>query len=150
MTTKEKAKPEYVTSYLTMLRDCARHNMNLACVDGTKDWHYAGMGDFLLQHGVWMPPPEKLAKWQGKLKRCFHNSHVAAKRYGWKYCEGIAFGIIPVHHAWCQSPDGAVQEVTWRDPGDLYFGIAFDKIPEQPCVFDNWEAGDYEILQETV
>lgn len=133
MKSQEMSKEELI-KYLEMLRDCCRGNLERTAK--AERWHYAGMGDFLLQHGQWFETPTQLPHWQGMLKACFHNAKIAAKRYKWKYVEGMANYIIPVHHAWCIDDMGNVQEVTWRSPGNLYFGVVLGKPPKEP-LFDN-------------
>ncbi len=62
----------------------------------------------------------------GQMKQCFYNAATAALHDGYRYIEGYAAGIIPVHHAWCADKDNNVIEVTWKKTGDLYFGVEFD------------------------
>jgi hypothetical protein len=128
-----KMTKEEMITYLTFLRDVCGKNLK-----ASKIYHYAGMGDYLLQHGVWFDPPATIAKWTGTPKACFANSRFAAKRFRWRYVEGEANYIIPVHHAWCVDENDQVQEVTWREPGNLYFGVVFTPTPKD-CVFNNYE-----------
>jgi hypothetical protein len=130
-----------MTKYLETLRE-----LKLSCYPRIKhEFYYFGLEDFLLREATWFEPPTKLPRWQGAMKQCFHNARIAAKRYRWKYVEGMANSIIPVHHAWCVDDAGQVQEVTWEKLGDCYVGVVFDKIPKE-CVFDNW--GNYDIYKE--
>ena len=92
--------------YLSMMRDVCESNL-----DGTERryWHYAGTADFLLRHASWFAAPRKSCQWLGLPKACFANARAAALAFGWKYVEGEANAIIPVHHAWCVDERGKVQ-----------------------------------------
>lgn len=87
---------------------------------------YLGMEDFLLQHGQWYTIPvltlEKVRR--GRMKECFNNSLNLALREGFRYVEGVATGVIPVHHAWNSRGDGLVIDSTWTE-GTAYFGVEF-------------------------
>lgn len=40
------------------------------------------------------------------------------------YCEGYAFGVFPVHHAWCVTRRGTVIDPTWNDSiQHQYYGV---------------------------
>jgi hypothetical protein len=142
MEAQESSKKE-VLEYLEMLKSCCQHNLTV--VAHKERWHYAGMGDFLLQHAQWFEPPKAMPVWRGPIKQCFHNARMASKRYGWQYVEGIANFIIPVHHAWCVDKQGNVKEVTWEKAGNLYFGVVFTKTPKD-VVFDNMY--DFSMFKE--
>lgn len=65
---------------------------------------------------------------RGKPRHCFENAlNLAWGTTGYRYVEGIAHKVIPVHHAWCVDAAGNVIDPTWERPEDsLYCGIAFD------------------------
>ena len=85
---------------------------------------------------------------EGKMGQCFKNASTLAIERGWQYCEGFAFGIIPVLHAWCLF-DGKVVDPTWQDPDSKYFGVTISqevmhKIHLQRGkygVLDSWDIG---------
>lgn len=82
---------------------------------------------FVLQHGEEHQPHTTKCLHRGKMKECFMNAYRLVDRSNgalW-YCEGFAWSIIPVLHAWAVDKDGNVFEPTWRDIGISYFGIAF-------------------------
>jgi hypothetical protein len=80
-----------------------------------------------LKHGKEFPSPavarpKHLKK--GRDKECFKNAyHVCVENAGFKYVEGFATSIIPVHHAWVLDKDDNVVETTWQEAGEEYFGI---------------------------
>lgn len=66
---------------------------------------------------------------QGTPKQCFHNSiELVQTCPELTYCEGYAtssaVGFLPIHHAWCLTPDGAVFDIT-ATCLDEYFGVPF-------------------------
>ena len=64
----------------------------------------------------------------GEPHQCFQNAlDLAAAHPELTYCEGRAFGSIPVpvEHAWCVTQDGSVIDTTWPDGPAEYFGAAF-------------------------
>jgi len=83
------------------------------------------------------PLPKKYA--YGEMKQCFANSYnLAINHDDLTYCEGIAIGIIPVHHAWVINAKDRVIDVTWRtrendgaykhNPGEMaYLGLKFTR-----------------------
>lgn len=96
--------------------------------------HYHGMEDLLLQHGRDWDLAEFPEKWKSQdywPKQCFSNAFLLAKRSKGEllYVEGMATGVIPVHHAWCATKDGKVIDPTWGmfrtiGLGSAYFGVA--------------------------
>jgi hypothetical protein len=60
---------------------------------------------------------------------CHENAAVFSRTPGMIYVEGFALVAVPAlfafAHAWCIDADGCVFEVTWREPGLAYFGVAF-------------------------
>lgn len=124
------------------------------------DWCYNSMEDFLLRHGrFWTPRPLPSHIPQMTPKMCFENSFkLASRRKSLRYVEGIAVGVIPMHHAWCADEDGNVIDPTWASTqtelGDAYFGVAFDintvrNIRHREClaVLNNWKTG-YKIFTQ--
>lgn len=120
---------DWLDDHLAMMRNLQRRCNNHG------DFTYAGMEDLLIQHGMrWKPQPLP-EKWIGKVvcypKACFDNSYRLAARSKGRllYVEGVAVGIIPVHHAWCADSEGNVIDPTWgtfRDigVGTIYHGVA--------------------------
>jgi hypothetical protein len=66
--------------------------------------------------------------WRRSVKKaCFRNAAMYALEHpGMLYVEGYATCYIPVHHAWCVSKQGTVQELTWDKKGAAYFGVSFN------------------------
>lgn len=144
-TTSEIA--EGVIDYLKMMADLKR-SIHPTLPDG---WVYLGLEEFLLQHGrFWTPRqlPSHLPHMTPKM--CFENAYkLATRRRELRYVEGIAIGIIPIHHAWCVDADDNVIDPTWAststDVGSAYFGTPFDLVTvkrirsrECLCVLGNW------------
>jgi hypothetical protein len=93
-------------------------------------YHYAGVSDFLLQHGVWYPPvpfPPGIRK--GRKRCCFRNAAVLAieQHPSFKYVEGYALypKMSPVLHAWNVDSDGNLFDRTWKNGGTAYLGVVF-------------------------
>lgn len=88
------------------------------------------MESIVLKHGIAYPAPiiarPKGIK-KGKDRQCFTNAyHICIENKGFKYIEGFALSIIPVHHAWVLDEDGNVIETTWKEAGEEYYGIELD------------------------
>lgn len=74
---------------------------------------------------------------RGRVKLCFQNSFNLAMSFAdLTYTEGIAYsGFIPVHHAWCVTPQGEVVDPTWREEQFTqlaheqweYLGVPFER-----------------------
>lgn len=108
------------------------------------DFVYAGPADFMIRHAqFWTPRPLPRAVKPMTPKHCFDNAlRLSRRRRGFRYVEGYALGVIPVHHAWCVDPEGYVIDPTWasitpdmvdgNDIGTSYFGVVFDpdEVPE--------------------
>ncbi len=131
--------------YLTKIRD-----MNAF----SQDFHYRGVGDFLLQHGrFFLPQPLARPELRGRIKQCFANATMASingSRPGRRlhYIEGYATLIIPTHHAWCADDDGNAYEVTWPEVGSAYLGIAFPpRVIHRGPALDDWKGG-YELYRK--
>lgn len=82
----------------------------------------------LLEHGVRFEPPVR-PRPKGVAKMidnyCFDNAYRLAERKGWRYVEGFASSVFPMHHAWCLTPDGTVVDPTWSHVAAEYVGIEF-------------------------
>jgi hypothetical protein len=90
---------------------------------------YLGPHDFVLQRGQNFtparPPPEA---GQGEPRQCYENSLMLMAMHPsrYVYCEGFAWGIIPVAHAWCLDRlSGLVVDITWEQVGFQYYGVPF-------------------------
>jgi len=113
-----------ITEWLTMLSQRVRGN---GLPEG---YHYAGIGDFLMQHGVWYEPKTLPARfWRGVPRQCFYNAALVSRRRGYKYVEGYAVADIgvplAVHHAWNLDRNGNLIDCTWQKTGLAYFGVEF-------------------------
>jgi hypothetical protein len=150
---------EEITTWLTALRECAGRNHS--------GLHYAGIGDFLLQHGVWYnPSPYADAVYpQGAPKMCFGNSIILAATRGLRYVEGYASAPVglSVHHAWNMDANGLLVDSTWMNTGLAYFGVEFsveraddatwngdgcvlnDHLRKHPLFRKPWKGEDYGI-----
>jgi hypothetical protein len=135
-----------ITGWLTMIRECC-HSNGLP-----KEFTYAGIGDFLLQHGVWYQPrplPKHIRR--GLPRCCFGNALLLARSRRYRYVEGYAvpdIGVcLPMHHAWNLDRRGNLIDSTWDKPGLTYLGIEFpldvaeDALRHNDCtVLDNPKA----------
>jgi hypothetical protein len=112
-------------------------------------YHYAGISDFVLQHGGWyVPVPFPAGIRKARARQCFLNSAITAvEQDGYKYVEGYAlpYGQTPVHHAWNLDPDGNLFDRTWKNGGAAYLGVVFSTklvcgFPDRlPCVLSRPE-----------
>jgi hypothetical protein len=121
----ENNAQQSIVDWLTLLREVAQNN-------GTPTgYHYAGVGDFLLQHGVWYEPrPLPRHVCMGIRRACFGNALALCRWRGYAYVEGYAIPQIeglhfPTHHAWNLDRDGNLIDSTWEKVGRAYFGVAF-------------------------
>ena len=109
-------------------------------------FHYMSCADFLLQEGKWYDPvpfPKHVP--QGAAKMCFGNAiMLAGLRPGWKYVEGYANAVIPVHHAWNVDHHGQLVDSTWLNIGTAYFGVEFSVERADEATWD----GDASILDD--
>lgn len=93
------------------------------------DLPYNCMEDFVLQEGrefIAAKRPKGVRKQRDKL--CYQNSlHLMLSNLELIYVEGYAIHLgIPVHHAWCVTPDGVVVDPTWKHPEKgVYIGVPF-------------------------
>jgi hypothetical protein len=120
----DMAPDSAITQWLTMLRDTCRGHGPF------NGYTYAGIGDFLLQHGVWYEPRSLPARVRrGLPRRCFHNALRLAKTRGYRYIEGYAVAdigvLFPAYHAWNLDRDGKLVDNTWDEVGLAYFGVEF-------------------------
>jgi hypothetical protein len=114
-----------IVDWLTRLRDICQRN------GGVQDYHYFGVGDFLMQHGVWHEPrplPPNIRP--SAPRQCFSNSFIYGKRHGLRYVEGYAVPdlgacMLPVHHGWNLDRDGHLIDSTWDKQGLAYLGVEF-------------------------
>ncbi|WP_331759145.1 hypothetical protein [Streptomyces anulatus] len=98
----------------------------------TGRWVYPTEYHFLLARGRRFTPAPPPADVEGmKPKLCYSNAAQYVRQHqhtGLLYAEGYALpaqGVVPVGHAWCVRPDGAVIDPTWTDaPGGVYIGVA--------------------------
>lgn len=115
------------------------------------DVPYRSLTDAILRHARAWPVVSEAAWPRGEKQQCFSNSQrLAIAHPELTYVEGYALNVIPVHHAWCVDPDGAVIDVTWeRRDSNRYFGVPIRtryirKISLQTgwwtALFDNWRS----------
>ncbi len=86
----------------------------------------------------------------GEMKMCYKNAFFLMIESGdLFYCEGFASfsGLpLPVLHAWCVDKEGRVYDPTWKDGGDEYYGVAFNRkfaysriLKNGPGIIDDWK-----------
>lgn len=139
-----------VVDYLKAMRDLRKHQFRNVPAP------YLGVEDFLLQHGrTWTrPKTPPLQVVRGLPKNCYNNAMLLALSHRTlTYVEGYArSGVLPVHHAWCVTPEGLVVDNTWNFDRDEeeYFGVAFttealkaivDTRLYNPTFLDNYDDG---------
>ena len=93
-----------------------------------KGFHYRGIEDFVLQHGVWYRPNGLRPPTKGAPKACFGNALFTGALHGLKYIEG--FSLAPklpfaIHHAWNLDVNGNLADTTWLNSGLAYLGVEF-------------------------
>lgn len=63
---------------------------------------------------------------------CYDNAlETCDASFGLAYVEGIAIPHahdVPIHHAWCATPEGLVVDATWHPVGQVYLGIEFSDL----------------------
>jgi hypothetical protein len=122
------------------------------------DPHYVNKEELLLRHGRFFQPQPRPKKYRrGRFKECFANSFRLARKQGLRYVEGVAVPPdvgTPVHHAWCIDANDRVIDVTWSEPGRVYFGVVIDHArvgrswsAENQSVLDDWPH-QWPILRE--
>lgn len=143
----------FLLAHLELVRDLRRSHYDTV----PHGYHYWGMEDFLLQHGVWYEPrPLPSSYPAGAERACFANALViSAMRRGHRYIEGYAltcFGF-PTHHGWNVDTQGNFIDNTWRPIGDAYLGVEFsiERAADAICngdanVLSDWRR-DYPIYQ---
>ncbi|HEY2414837.1 MAG TPA: hypothetical protein VGI40_21510 [Pirellulaceae bacterium] len=110
--------------------------------------------DFLLKRGrFFRPQPRPKGLRRGRAKQCYGNSFdLTVIRPELAYCEG--FVVVPlgrgqttdVEHGWCATADGWVIDLTLKEPGLAYFGVAYteeeigdgDALPVIDELLDAW------------
>lgn len=98
-------------------------------INNSEIGRYFTLDRFVSRNGRFFTPApftgERMAK-----KNCFQNAVMLGQinaGKGYRYCEGIAFSIIPTLHAWCADAEGRVVDPTWDEPENCeYFGLSFD------------------------
>jgi hypothetical protein len=109
---------------------------------------YHNVDDFVLRNGESFDHETTRPLLLMPLGLCFQNASLRAKRdASLTYCEGYAWNVIPVLHAWLVDGDGQLIETTWREVGSAYYGIRFrtDYVWEQIkkhghySVLDQWQ-----------
>lgn len=92
---------------------------------------YRGMNDFLKVHGQAFPLAANQTipgRYYPTASACFSNAYRLALRWPtrYRYVEGLAACVFPVHHAWCINTSGEVVDPTWDRYAELgaeYFGV---------------------------
>lgn len=90
---------------------------------------YASPNDYVLQHGHLYQSAElteverevlaQLNPRAYKVRECYSNAQSIAINFPeFSYVEGVATGIIPVDHAWCEL-NGKVIDFTWGEDGPI-------------------------------
>lgn len=122
---------------------------------------YSSTEQWLLDHGQFWTPSLKTTPMRAN--RCFDNAFDRAWKTQrrrntndrFRYVEGWALTVIPVHHAWCIDGQDRVVELTWRHPGLAYFGAVFTieevqarrHVGREVSLLDDWER-DYPLLKK--
>jgi hypothetical protein len=90
------------------------------------DFVYAGIEDFVLQHGEWHRSAHKTAR-VAVQKACFGNALANAFVLGYRYVEGFSLTpkMVPIHHAWNLTEDDELYDTTWMNTGLAYIGVEF-------------------------
>jgi hypothetical protein len=131
---------EYLTDWLTDRSATGPQARRLR----REGYHYAGISDFLLLHGVWYTPvPFPAGIKKGRARHCFRNALVlATAEPDYRYVEGYALAAsnFPVHHAWNLDRDGNLFDRTWKNSGTACRGVVFS--------FERASASDYPVLDD--
>lgn len=135
----------------------------------TNGWKYVCPSRWILEHGrlwTYQPLDDDRAKEYGidigPIKMCYDNSYRAACNDpdGLVYCEGYAWAIIPMSHAWntfAEEPQPNMVDLTLRTQGmetPEYFGVPFRQSyvehvldgKDEHGIIANWQQ-DYPLLQ---
>ena len=147
-----------ITEYLTTAVAMLEHFRPLP-----EDFTYHGRDGFLLANGrpfelaVSQDPPKPVHAY---MKQCFDNAYRVARRWPskFRYVEGMALGVIPVHHAWVINEADEVLDPTWYqnriELGSEYFGVIIPleivkQVRHREClsVIDNWKR-DWPLYRE--
>lgn len=97
-------------------------------------WAYTSVYHLLLDAGrFFTPTPLPQTMVRGPERECFANAVALVREHqtssGLMYCEGYASAPLtgtdgfPTMHAWASTPDAAVLDPTWPQPGTAYLGI---------------------------
>jgi hypothetical protein len=133
----------YLTDWL--LKACAYRRS----YEDSEGYHYVGVSDFLLQHGVWyLPVPFPAGIRKGRKKYCFRNAALLAieQPQSFRYVEGYALypGLRPMLHAWNIDKDGNLVDRTWKNCGTAYIGVVFSTA--RVITADGWcESAFYDL-----
>jgi hypothetical protein len=92
--------------------------------------HADSLEALLLKHGeAFSPAPVPKGIRKGKDGLCFMNAGKIASGSGsFRYAEGYATTKdlgLPFHHGWLVNSEGRAIDPTWRERGELYYGISF-------------------------
>jgi len=153
-----------------LLADCAMHSLGqFGAHAGTNGWKYACPSRWILEHGrLWTyqaldsDTAKEYGIDTGPIKMCYDNSYHAACNDpdGIVYCEGYAWAIIPMAHAWntfAEEPQPNMVDLTLRVHNietPVYFGVPFRQEyvehvldgKDEHGVIANWQQ-DYPLLQ---
>lgn len=115
---------------------------------------YRGRDSFIKDNGQQFPVaadqalPGKFHAWP---QQCFDNAYRLARRWKarFRYVEGVALGVIPIHHAWVINAAGEVLDPTWLQNstiGTEYFGVVIPldiakqvRHKDNASIIDNWQ-----------
>jgi hypothetical protein len=146
----------FLTRYVAFITAMDRH-----APDG---FVYASMNAFLKAHAQTFSVaadqtlPPRFHVWP---RCCFDNAYRLARRHPnqFRYVEGLALGVIPVHHAWCLNPNDEVVDPTWAhracgSVGTEYFGVVIPlsiarqiRSKTNNSILDNWQRG-FPLMRE--
>ena len=112
---------------------------------------YGSLEEFLLANGRDWPVAacQQVPPFVVYPRACFENAFRLASRHPqYRYVEGVALGVIPVHHAWCLNVDDEVVDPTWARLGTEYFGVVIPldvakrvRHPKNHSILQNWQRG---------
>lgn len=77
---------------------------------------YNGIPGLLQEEGKFYEARRLPAEYRKmRIRQCFNNALLMACWYpNLRYCEGLAHGVLPVHHAWCLDENDEVVDPTWK------------------------------------
>jgi hypothetical protein len=97
-------------------------------IAGTMRKHEQAIAELAKQGRFFTPVKRPKGFRQMTVKACYYNAWRLAIYGRAQYVEGYAMsgsGFL-AHHAWVTVDGVTAIDVTWREPGEVYFGMVFD------------------------